>query len=311
MQIPRSSRRTHAGIVCLLAACSLPALVGSALDAQPRQGAERHAIRLHRPRVVGARARIELEGEKHQRLERRAGNAWEAQRNEDTFVSLRAEERVLAVNGIGKVTSADYVIETFEVRRGDQRTSPLPRGTVLHVERTPTGQAQMMVSGQPVATDVAEALSIVISGKASEVSDDQVFGSETPRRVGERWRMMDAIAERDLAREAHLEVDLSGEAQLVELTTAEGMPCVVVSATMNGRLNALPNLPPSATFESGAIAITQRGVFPTDGTTRVLSSELSMTLDTAFNVRAAPDQPVQRFRMQVREARRERAVPVP
>lgn len=297
------------GTAIALCAVGLAAIASGTLEAQPRDATEPQTIRLHRPHTAGQRVRLELTGEKHENLERRDGASWVAQRNKDLFVALAAEQRVLQVSANGSVMSADYLVRSFEVRRGETRTTPLRRGVVLHVERptAPDARTLIMVDGQPVEDEVAEALSVVISGRPSEVDDDQVFGSTTPRRVGDRWRMNDTLAERELARAAQLEVDLSGEAQLVEMRTVQDLPCAIISGTMSGRLRGLPNLPASAQFERGTLEITQRGAFPTDGTTRAPESEMGMVLEVAFSVRAAQNQPPQQLRMTVRESRRERA----
>jgi hypothetical protein len=215
------------------------------------------------------------------------------------------------VNTVGKITSADYTVERLEVRRGDQRSTPLARGALVHMERNAAdASTRFMSGGQPVAPELADALSMVLSAHASDVTDDQVFGSATPRRVGEQWPMADAVAEQDLARSAHINADLSGSTRLVETTRVAGTPCLVLEGTMTGRLSGLPNLPPTASFDSGFLEATQRGAFPSDGTSHPPTSSFTMSLDAAFSV-AVPSQPTQRFRMQVRESKREvsRALP--
>jgi hypothetical protein len=299
-----SSSRARIATLTLAVAASM--LVGAVIEAQPRPASERHAIRLHRAMAVGARARIDVTGEKHQLLERRAGSAWEPQRTEDTTVTLRAIEQVLTVNPEGNVTSSEYTIEAFEVVRGTARLTPLPAGTVLRVVRAAAAgeTASWLVRGAPVAPEIVSALSVVISGKVSEAKDDLIFGSTTARRVGERWRPDVAAARADLERSAQIDATFTGEVSLVELTTLETLPCLVVNASLSGRLNGMPSLPGNATFVNGTLDVTHSGAYPTDGTSRPLRSAFTMSLETTFTVRAA-NAPAQTFRMRVREGRTE------
>jgi hypothetical protein len=304
----RSSRSPWV-IAATLAACFGPLLAVSTLAAQTPGPRDRHAIRFERPRTVGSRYRIEVSGEKTMRMEQRGAAA--PVRDERTVVRMVAVERVLAVNALGSPTTSEYTIETFEVERAGAQITPLARGTVVVVERatTPEGSARITVGGAPVAAEIAEALGVVVSRKVSAISDDEVFGSTTPRRVGERWNINDAVAERELAAAGLGEVQLRGQVRAVELVTVGTQPCLVLEASMTGRLSGIPSLPPSATFVNGSLETTHRGALPLDGTSRSPTVSMSMVLDTTFTVQAGPE--LQRFHMVVRESRTEQVTALP
>lgn len=307
----RSSRSAQL-IPAVLATLVLSALSISTLGAQtPPASRERHAIRLERPRAVGSRYRVEVSGEKTMRMEQRGTAA--PVRDERMVVRMVAVERIVTVNATGEPIDSEFTIESFEVERGGTRVTALAQGTAVLLERatSPDAQARITVGGAPVASEVAEALAVVVSRKVSGVSDDEVFGSTTPRRVGERWNINSQVAERELAASGLSDVRLRGEVRALELTTVDSLPCLVLSASMTGRLSSIPNMPSIATFVSGTVETTHRGAFPTDGTSRPPTSEMTMSLDATFTVRAGASQPVQTFHMVVQESRTEHATLVP
>ena len=306
------SPRVSRVIPAVMASMLLSALAVSTLGAQTTPASrERHAIRFERPRAVGARYRVEASGEKSLRMEQQ-GQATPV-RDERTVVRMLAVERIVAVNATGEPTSSEYTIETFEVERDGTTVRPLARGTVVLVERaiSPDAEARMTVGGAPVASEIATALGIVVSRKVSGVSDDEVFGSTNPRRVGERWNINAEVAERELAANGLTDVRLRGQVQATELTTVDNLPCLVLTATMTGRLGAIPNLPGTARFVNGTVETTHRGAFPTDGTSRPPTSEMSMALDTTFTVNAGGGQPVQTLHMVVRDSLTEHVTLLP
>lgn len=305
----RPSRFARVLFTALSASLASIALVSS-LGAQTAPGPrDRHVIRFERPRAVGSRYRVEANGEKSMHMERRGVS--DPVRDERTVVRFVAVERVLAVNALGSPTHSEFTVDTFEVERAGTRITALARGTVVSFERatTPTGEPNIRVGGAPVAEEIADALGIVVSRKVSGVSDDEVFGSTTPRRVGERWNINSAVAERELAASGLGDVQLRGQVRALEVTTVDTLPCLVLEATMTGRLSGIPNMPPTATFVSGSLETTHRGAFPLDGTSRPPTGEMSMVLDTTFTVQAG--QELQRFHMVVRESRTEHVTPLP
>ncbi len=291
------------------------ALVSAAPAAAQRadtRGA-RYEIRFHRPSAVGARARIEVEGSKQMTMERRAGRATETVRDDTTQVRFVAVERVVAVNASAKPTTLEYTIEAFEVTHAGTRSTPLPAGTVLTVERAtqPGTEPHLRVNGREVSEEVASALAIVITRRTSETNDDDVFGSSTPRRVGERWNVNAALAQQELARGGAPEMRLRGDVRATGLTTIDSVECLELRVSMRGQLSGIPNMPPQATFRSGTMELSVEGALPTDGTSRARRGGISMTLDVTFSVPGATPRDTQRFHMVVRESRQERATPLP
>lgn len=299
-------------IPAVLATLVASALTVSSLGAQTAPTSrERHVVRFERPRTVGARYRIEASGEKTLRMEQRGAAA--PVRDERTVVRMVAVERILTVNAIGEAINSEFTVESLEVDRAGTTVNALARGTVFLLERatTPDTQARITVGGAPVAADIADALAVVVSRKVSGVSDDEVFGSANPRRVGERWPINADVAQRELAANGLTDVRLRGEVRTVELTTVDSLPCLVITASMSGRLGAIPNMPSIATFVSGTVETTHRGAFPTDGTSRPPTTEMTMALDATFTVRAGNGQPVQTFHMVVTDSRNEHATSIP
>lgn len=304
------SRRSGAALA--LATCSALLFGASSLAAQGRSST-RYDIHFHRPVAVGARARIEVEGTKQTVMERRNGRTNETMRDDTTQVRFLAVERVLAVSASGKPTTVEYTVEAFEVTTAGQRSTPLAAGSVLTVVRAtqPGAEPTMTVNGRPVAEPVAEALGIVISRRQSETSDDDVFGSPTPRRVGERWGINAELAQRELASGGAPDMRLTGNVRATEATTVDSMACLVLTATMRGQLRGIPNMPPTATFRTGTVDLTMTGAFPVDGTSRPPTGQVSMVMDVTFTVAGATPAATQTIHMVVRESRSEHITPLP
>jgi hypothetical protein len=246
-------------------------------------------------------------------LERRNGRAMETMRDDLTQVRFVAEERVVAIGSTGKPTTVQYTIEAFEVTEGGAPTTALPAGTVLTVERAtqPGADPRMHVNGRDVAPEVAAALGIVVSRRSSDTSDDDVFGSTTPRRVGERWGINAALAQREMAASGAPEMRLRGDVRATELSTVDSLPCIVLTATMRGQLAGIPSLPPTATFRAGTMEATMSGAFPLDGTSRPPTGSVSMVMDVTFSVSGATPAATQNLHMVVREERTEHVTPLP
>lgn len=289
MPSPSSFRVRSATLIAAVAIAASSVGVSS-LRAEPRRATgEAYPIRLERPVAPGARWRLTIDGEKHEHLEQRVGGRWQTLEDSDEFVTMRAVEQVLTVNASGDPLASEFTVEAFELRRGETRTTPIAPSTVLRLVRAtaPGTEPTWTIGSAPASPEIVEALSIAITGKVSDTDEDQFFGSTTPRRVGERWSIAADLAERDLARTAEIGVDLRGDVRVLELVTLDAMPCLVIGATMTGRVTSIPRLPPGATLSRGAFTASHRGAYPTDGTSVTRSNDFEMSLDATVSVPAA------------------------
>ena len=116
-------------------------------------------------------------------------------------------------------------------------------------------------------------------------------------------------AQQQLAATGAPDMRLRGEVRATELVTVDTLPCLTLTANIQGQLRGLPNLPPSASFRSGTMQMNATGAFPVDGSTRPPTGTLSVVVDVNFSVSAQGQ--TQNFHMVVREERSEHLTVLP
>ncbi|MDO9018115.1 MAG: hypothetical protein Q8S73_02990 [Deltaproteobacteria bacterium] len=270
-----------------------------------------YAVRLHRAVRVGQRARITVEGEKHQTTHIDANGRPPTDREEHLQVHFRAVERVLAVSPEGKALQSEYTIERLESEDASGSRVLLRPGQVVTVARAQRGaEARVTVGGRPVDRPVREALGVVVSMSIGGASDDEVFGTTQRQAVGAVWPINAEVAQRDLLRTANVTATLSGQTRINGAATVQRTPCLDVSAEMNGTITAMANLPPRSSVRSGTMRVTLRGMFPVAPTTPALSSSMEMTMDVHVDLPPSAASAHNEIRITVREGKTGTVTPI-
>ena len=128
------------------------------------------------------------------------------------------------------------VLTRLDEKGKDVRKPVLPAGTKLvaklHGEKT-----LFSINGNPVREDVEAVLSrlIYLAPPGKAIDHDALYGSRTPRRVGESWpvnakAVVEAFGRRDMRID---EDDVSGTVKLAAVEEYEGQPVLRVEANLD------------------------------------------------------------------------------
>ncbi len=263
--------------LAFLAACGSPSPAEPA-PAGPTSGAEEtsaeteeglYPIRLSRSAQVGDRYR---EHTVHARRMVRSVSVpgRQAEQSEDVAeVEILARVLVRAVNTQGKPTEMDYEIERCVRRDPSGEHEVVPAGSVVRLTRMPRseGEGSIELVGGALSDGQHDSLDMVMSTTVSPNTDDMVFGSEAPRRVGESWPIDGALAAQDLNKMPEFEIgrdQVTGQTTLVAAEDVEGVPCLRLRAEMRAQGFSMTGLPEGSATERAELTATMTGDLPTD-----------------------------------------------
>lgn len=291
-----SSSERRIGALLLAGALTLGSLVvPETANAQRRSAATASSaplpILLHRARTVGQRSHVVIESTGEQTTQVRLGRRVVQDVHTVRHVTLEADVTVRSVAPNGKPLDERYVVTRLvQTVDGGAEASVLPAGTVIDVHRVVDGEGTILIAGAAPSEEAAPALDLVLSDSASSETDDQTFGSTTPRRVGESWDADGARLSSSLRRETNIEATLGGRATLTSAERVDGADCAVVDVRIAGTLTALPDMPAGAIIRNGTIGVTLHGAFPTDATRTPPDTTMgmNMTVDVDFDAEGQP-----------------------
>ncbi len=226
--------------------------------------AQRYSVRVGRPLKVGERYRTRV------RETVQIDERTQIEGEPDT-VSRDREERIF--EGTGKVTTVDTegVEKAFEYRVGKLvsvvkgKELRLSEGATIRVVRAATPEeATVEIDGRAATPDERNAVGFFVSLTREAASEDSIFGSREPVRVGDKWR-------------PNLEVFLKGSELVIPRDGVTGsMQLVGIRRSPLGDLrevrfevsitNPLPKgLPPDAEPGPGSATQVITGVIMPDG----------------------------------------------
>ncbi len=217
----RASLTTLAALVCLW---MIPT-VGLAQQT--------YVVRFNRPMKTGETFRQVSQATENQKISLSAAGNVVQQKDDTVNVAFASRARVDAVNEKGRPTKLSHVIEKLEQTLGDQKAVVLQPGDVV-VATGQANQVQFTVNDSPVAPELEKLLSMVIAVDTGQPTEDELFGSEQPRKIGETWPISGELAASTMQK-MEIQIDpqnVSGEAKLEE-AKVEGQPAMLV---MSGKM---------------------------------------------------------------------------
>jgi hypothetical protein len=109
--------------------------------------------------------------------------------NDEFSLKLTADVRVLAVDAKGMATSKSFTITSTTLLKDGATRPLLPQGAVV-LAKLQDGHTLFEVNGKPLEEEVAKVLSSAIALHSSDsISDEDMFGSLSRRKVGESWNL--------------------------------------------------------------------------------------------------------------------------
>jgi hypothetical protein len=203
---------------------------------------------------------------------------------------LTARVDVREVDPTGSEKTLTLTVQKFTI--GADHKQAVASGQIIEVARSATGVTVNLQGGASLDADARQILGLIYDRlNVSNVSDDDVFGSKTPRQVGDSWPVNAVLAAKqasgaDITLQA---ADVTGQSTLKALATVDGIPALRLATTMTIH-NAAPRYK-GATVEKSDVKADMNVVVPVDPSLRTLESE--STLQTTVTLKLAGDTPTQ------------------
>lgn len=252
------------------------------LAAGSARAADTYPIKIDRPVKAGDAADVHFTCEASQKLTMSAPGADPMHQDQTTSGDLTARMDVLHATDKGDADQFTLTVKSFT--DGEHQALAEP-GAVLTVKRSAT-DLDITSSGAPVSDDAKKILSLIFDkiDPTAKTTDDDVFGTTTPRKVGDAWPINTVAAAQGLGK-MNITVaaeDLAGETKLVSVDQAPAGPVLHITASFKAK-NLKPEVPPGATLgECNLVAAIDTHI-PAEVTALPVDQSLTMDIHMAFN----------------------------
>jgi hypothetical protein len=212
----------------------LPAVAFATLLAMANLACEAkdYVVKLSRPDKVGLKYRLEARETKKQSMAIHKGAAELKKEESRTTVILHAVVEVLKVTAKGEPLEKKVTIEKFV----DAKDEPLLKKGDVVTAKTVAGKTVYRMEKRDLDGRAAEFLGDLVKTKTtSSADDDAVFGSKTPRKVGESWK----IDAKPLAKDLKLKPEnIGGTVTLEAVEKHAGQNCLRIAIDL--KMDAVP-----------------------------------------------------------------------
>ena len=239
-------------------------------------------IKLARPEKVGTRYIVSKKGSSEQSTRVSSQGKLLRETRRKMTVELDATVEILKVNQDGRSLKKKLTVIRCELTEMGQSKPLLAKGKVI-VAETANGRTRLSLDGGVMPEATRKALDIIITTYSGGPADDEIFGSDKPRRVGERWQLNAEAAVRDAAtRDVTIQkADIEGTVTLTGVEKHASRRCLRLSARMKIRDFGLKKLqlPPGVLIEQADARATYGGLLPLDPKAPRLQSSHTMKFD--------------------------------
>lgn len=250
-------------------------------------GAQEYKVSLDRPQKAGQTYTISATGNSKSNTVVTVPGQVPQNQNEAFTVALDGTVKVLAIDD--KTAQPTKLEITIAKALRDNKPMFQP-GTVIVAENL-EGKTVFTTGGMPLDQAAGAALDVIVSThQPGEPSDNAVFGTDKPQKVGDTW-MVDADAAARGSAKSGLPVDkndIKGEVKLSGVEKVNGKDVLHIEADLNVAKIAA-TLPNGPKIDSGTMKAHFEAVLPADDTSLPASESqstqfhLSMTSPTPDN----------------------------
>lgn len=194
---------------------------------------------------------------------------------------LQGRVDIQEVDEKGNEKTLTFTAESFTINGKDV----LSRGDVIDVKRTDKDVLFSLRKGGELSQDMKRVLSQVYDKlNTSGVTDDDVFGSKTPRKIGESWKIdVDAAVKQATGTGVTFDAgSMKGESTLKGTETLAGEPMVRLDTTLSIK-DLKPELPPTLQFERSQTDEQFSNVVPIDPKSSSIQSHAVIDIDIFLN----------------------------
>jgi hypothetical protein len=244
--------------------------------------AQDYQIKLNRPEKVGNEFRMSAVSSQSTLTTVKAEGGAPQQMNEAGTVALDAGVKVIEIDKNGSPSKIILTVETCTLKKGEAAAAEvLAKGTVV-TAFSKDGVPVFEIGGKPVTPDVAKALAIVVHLGDGGVTDDEIFGANQRKKVGDQWPINSEVAAKDLVKKDMpiTKENLTGTVKLESAAKVDATDCLDIRAQMSGKNIAVP-MPPGLKVEEGSLEASFAQKIPVDPGARPLEQSLDITMKVA------------------------------
>jgi len=252
--------------------------VGSAQD---------YEVALSRPQKVGDLFGISVEGVETTRSKISANGEIAQDVADKLAIELKGSVRVLEIDKNGEPSKLALTVEKLVKIKGDAQTPLLKTGTEV-TAFVQDDKDEFEVEDLPVGKEIQQALAMAIALGHGDATDDDIFGSANPQKVGDTWKVNAEKAAADFSK-AGLGIDkegIEGTATLKEVVTVGDEKCLKIAAQIKMKDFSLP-LPPGVVVKTATAEADFSGLFPVNKSVNRLEEHEEWTMN--FSAEGAGD----------------------
>jgi hypothetical protein len=255
------------------------AVVLAALGSAGLALGKEYKIQLDRTPKQGDHYEIKIEASQSQHIVIESGAQVVQDKKRELSGSLEGMATAVDVGDDGIVRETKIKVSKCVAKRGDDAAEKeiLPAGTEL-VMKGSTKENEFFADGKKVSDDVKEVLGMLLEESEDNGKDDDIFGSDKPRKPGDHWSIDAKKAAKSLSENAaKVEAEnISGEMVFEKVVEKEGVECLVLHGHLKMK-DAQAPMPPGIKIESGVFSGTFNGIFPADPKIQPLLAGQEMT----------------------------------
>lgn len=245
-----------------------------------------HRILLTRPDRVGARARIRRVTTDVRTTRTSKNGGPPKTETVRRRVELDAVTEIRAVDDNRRATEIRYLIDRVEAAGPKGLRPILPPRSELVVLRKAGTPGELRIESKPLDDASLQALKSVIPTSLGANTEQHVFGTTEPRKIGDSWPI-----DADRARDGIAEVGIRspgkarGTTRVVEQRQEGGEDCLFVLGQLELDRFELPDMPPGARTERSRLAMRFSGAYPLDLARPVRRQNISIDMQLRVVVR--------------------------
>ncbi len=197
------------------------------------------------------------------------------------FIEIDAVVEVLELSERGQPVKSSYVVDRAVVKTKEREIPILPEGAEFIAEAGEEGTTFTGPDGKALPEVAQQTLPRVISFDTEDATIDDLYGSDTPRSVGDSWNADDKQALLAMAKAHNAKVDedgVEGTATLVAAREVDGETLLDIEIKTELKQMIRPSPFPDAEPESAEVTILQKVTMPADYTKGPLSQSHTLSV---------------------------------
>ena len=250
--------------------------------------AQEYEIRMDRPVRAGEKFRMTAKGTAEEKSLIKMGDELVRDDRENFAIDFEATMTVLEVDSQHRPTKAQFVVSKCTKTEAYDLRPLIPPGAVV-VAAVKDREAVFTVNGEQASREVGQALDLVITLSKGGATDDEIFGTRSRKKVGDRWGINAELAAKELsdmkfkvAKEA-----LNGATTLEQVVREGGREYLMLATEMTVS-PASPELPPGTTLERSKLEMKFTGKYPAEGDAPSEEESADLSLNFTVRSKAAP-----------------------